>query len=231
MQLLLQSIGKVRGCYGPNRDQFPARAAFLAPDAAQSLTGMISDLGSDRVAFSDIWRSGEASLAAVQAKSGVQAPAYSGHNFGVSFDLDVEYTLRALGSDYPRLLQILEAHGWYCYRRDKKRGPEDWHFNFFGDDAPVFLRKLTAGHVTWPQGAEQAIQKHYPQQMFALTPAEIQGSLKQLGLYSGDLDGSLGPLSLQAVRAFCRAWKLAEGVTDDRFKRTLAFVSASIVRM
>lgn len=228
MKLLLKSIGTVRGCYGPNKDQFPARMSYLAPDVADPFLAMLTDVGRDRMAFSDMVRSAESSLAARLSGRGAQAPAFSGHNFGVSFDLDVDYTLRALGVDYPHLLKILEAHGWYCYRRDGQRGPEDWHFNYLGSDAPAFLAKITAAHSTWPLGAEQCIQKRYPSaSCFALSPSDIQAALKKLGMYSGDLDGKLGPQSLQGVGAFCRAWKLPEG-TGGNFARTLAFVAADI---
>lgn len=235
MKLLLKSVGTVRGIYGASKDQFPARMSFLAPDVADAFVAMLSDLGRDqagnpRIGFSDMWRSAESSLAAQATKRGVQAPAFSGHNFGVSLDLDVDFTLRALGVDYPHLLQILAAHGWYCYRRDGQRGSEDWHWNFFGPDSAAFLSKLTAAHSTWSLGAEQAIQKRYPSaSTFALAPADIQNALKKLGMYSGDADGKLGPQSIQAVGAFCRAWKLPEG-TGGNFARTLAFVAADTVR-
>lgn len=235
MKLLLKSIGTVRGCYGPNKDQFPARMSFFAPDVADAFLAMLLDVGktadgSTRLGFSDMWRSGESSLAAQASKRGVQAPAFSGHNFGVSFDLDVDYTLKALGINYAHLLTLLEAHGWHCYRRDGQRGSEDWHFNYFGPDAAAFLAKITQAHVTWQLGAEQAIQKRYPSaSCFVLAPADIQTALKKLGMYSGDVDGKLGPQSLQGVGAFCRAWKLPEG-TGGNFARTLAFVAADIER-
>ena len=233
MILQLKSIGQVRGPYGPKRDQFPARAAYLAPDVADAFVSMVDEVGRDRIGFSDIWRSGESSLAAVVAGRGAQAPGFSGHNFGVSFDVDVAFTCHALGTagrplPYSELLALLARYGWHCYRRDGGRGPEEWHFNYLGADAPAVLGSLT--RVTWAGAAEAAILKRYPAATFALAPADIQAALAKVGLYHGDVDGKIGPLSLQAVGAFCRAWRLPDGRTDGRFARTLAFVSADIAR-
>lgn len=242
MELKLKSVGKLRGPYGPNRDQFPARAAYLAPDVADAFVHMVDEIGRDRIGFSDVQRSAESSLAAMQAKTGVQAPGFSGHNFGVSVDVDVEFTRRALGTagaalPYADLVKLLAGYGWICYRQDGARGSEDWHFNYLGSvsdpDHGAFaasvLNRMTQNHSTWAGAAEAAILKRYPVASFALGPADIQAGLKKLGLYHGDIDGAFGPLSLAASGAFCRAWRLPE-VTDARFKRTLAFVAADIVR-
>jgi hypothetical protein len=239
MILQLKSVGVVRGCYGPKGDQFPARAAYFAPDVADAFVLMLDGggpgaapgIGRDKIAFSDIWRSGESSLAAVVAGRGAQPPGFSGHNFGVSFDLDVEYTRRALGIPYAELLKLLAGYGWHCYRQDGGRGPEDWHFNYLGTptEAAAVLNRMTQNHATWQGGAEAAIAKRYPAATFALGPADIQAGLKKLGLYHGDVDGKFGPLSLAAAGAFCRAWRLPEQ-TGPKFSRTLAFVSADIAR-
>lgn len=243
MEIRLKGIGRVRGPYGPNRDQFPARGSFLAPDAAAAFVEMVDAYGRDKIRFGSILRGAEDSLAAIQSKQGVQPPGFSGHNFGVSFDVDVEYTLRSLGWSYAELLEAFAAFGWYCYRRDGVRGHEDWHFNYLGlaevprvgpgraapGPAAPILAKLTAARNTWALGAELAILRRYPEKSFVLTPLEIQTALKRLRLYSGDLDGKFGPLSLQAVSAFCRAWKLSDG-TSGRFQRTLAFVAADVIK-
>lgn len=228
MLLRLKTVSGVRGIYGPGKDQLPARMCLLAPDAAESVARIVAEWG-DRWAVSDMYRSAEASLAAVQAKTGVQPPGFSGHNFGVSFDLDVGHTTRALGLTYAALLDALAARGWFCHRRDGQLGPESWHFNFFGEDAVKFLAAIDPGRpATWSRGAEQCIQKRYPSaECFQLGPDDIQAALAKLGMYRGAVDGKLGPLSLAAVGAFCRAWRLPE-TTDDRFKRTLAFVAAGI---
>jgi hypothetical protein len=232
MELRLKSVGTVRGCYGANHDEFPARAAYLAPDVADAFVPMVDKIGRDKIAFSDIWRSGESSLAAVVAGRGALAPGYSGHNFGVSFDLDVEYTRRALGIPYAELLRLLAGYGWHCYRQDGARGSEDWHFNYLGSaaEAASVLNRMTQNHSTWQGGAESAILKRYPVERFALSASDIQAGLKKLGLYHGDVDGKFGPLSLAAVGAFCRAWRLPEQ-TGPRFSRTLAFVAADIVKV
>jgi hypothetical protein len=214
---------KLRGIYGLSRDQLPARAAFLHPEAAASVDVLERDTGG--LIYSDVLRSADASLAAVVSGRGAQPPGYSGHNFGVSVDLDVDRVLREKRWKYDRLLQVMELHGWYCYCRDGKRGEEDWHFNYYGPRAPDILSKLTTARVTWARGAEHAIEAFYPLASFVLKPTEIQTLLKKLSFYSGAVDGQFGPLTNQAVAAFCRAWELPN-TTDLRFQRTLGFVGA-----
>ena len=76
---------------------------------------------------------------------------------------------------------------------------------------------------------EAWIQDHYGPAM-VLSPIQIQACLRRLRMYSGALDGELGPLSCQAVLVFQRAWGLpATGKANAITQRTLAFVSADLV--
>lgn len=218
----LKGLGKVRGIYGPNKESFPARAAYLHPEAATAFLGMEQQEGPAR--YSDILRGADESRKACMAGRGSQPPGYSGHNFGLAFDIDVEGVMRERNWTYERLAKVLMTYGFHPYRRDLSRGPEDWHFNYLGPYAQHILRK-TSDRAKWQTAAEEVICSYYPN-IAPLEPEEIQAALKKLGLYSGDVDGEIGPLTKTAVNLFNQAWNIGIGLMNDRFHRTLAFVAA-----
>lgn len=212
-----------RGIYGPSQDQLPQRMLLLAPDVAPSFAAVEADSGG--LVYSDVYRSAEGSLQAMQTKRGVQPPAYSGHGFGLCLDIAVDETLKLRGWTYAQLLDFMSQHGWYCYRRDGQRGMEDWHQTYLGPLADEILA-ASSGRADWWMAAELAITKRYGDD-FALTAAGIQTCLAKLKFYSGEVDGLLGPLSRQAAAAFCRAWNV-DPAQQARFQRTLAFVAADL---
>lgn len=227
MKLRLHALPPTtRGIYttraGPNT--LPERFRYLHPQAAVGFAQL--EAGTGGLIYTDILRSAEESLHAAQTKTGVQPPGYSGHNFGFSFDCDIEGTMRAHGWDYARLLRELEGYGWYCHRRDGAAGwkrSEMWHYNYFGADAPKYLAlERTKG---WGAPLEQLVVDIYGKD-FELDDVGVQINLKKLGMYAGDIDGLIGPLSLQAVWAFQRAWLVPGRILDARTKRVLAFVAA-----
>ena len=212
------------GIYGRKKTILPRRMLLMGVGPALDSFWHLYP----RIRFSDIYRSGESSLRARKTKRGVQAPAYSGHNFGLSVDVDVVRTLKMNRWTYGELLDFMVHNGWYCYRRDGKRGKEDWHFNYFGVDSRKFLKNINPKkRKTWKNGAEQAIQSIYRDD-FDLDLKEAQAALAALRMYHGDIDGDPGPLTREAVGVFARAWGVAASVKSARFQRTLAFVSATI---
>ena len=57
----------------------------------------------------------------------------------------------------------------------------------------------------------------------------MQECLKALRLYSGELDGKIGPRTVEAIKCFQRTWKIEEtGTVDQKTERTLAYVAAEI---
>jgi hypothetical protein len=210
------------GIYGPGKNIMPSRALLLHPDAAASFLAYESEVGG--LVYSDIYRSAESSLNAIKTKQGVQPPGFSGHNYGLALDVAVNETLKRRGWTYPQLLAFMESKGWYCFRRDGKRGMEDWHMNYLGtgDFARQTLSSLVPGQ--WSKAAEAVIVANYGPAL-SLSHLDIQKCLARLKVYRGTLDGNIGPLSMEAIRTFCRGWRISVE-TGPRFQRTLAFVAA-----
>lgn len=202
--------------------QMPARALFLHPRAAASFGIMEKTIP---LVYSDIFRSAEASLVAVSTKAGTQPPGYSAHNYGLAVDVAVDAVLMQYGWTYSRLVEELAQFGWYCHRRDGRRGAEDWHFNYLGPSSDTYLSRVDVlTPETWAYAVEARIREFYGEE-FTLSNREVQMALMKLRLYKGSVDGIFGPLTLEAAHAFQRAWKLHVGEIDARTVRTLAYVA------
>ena len=216
LKLRRMAADAVRGTYTikgvPNR--MPDRALFMHPEAAAAF-----DKVAPWIVVSDMFRSPESSLNAVATGRGAQPPGYSAHNYGGAVDAALRESMARLGVKTKRELdEAMEAVGFYCHRRDHEMGHESWHFNYLGVGAKV------SGSITSDE-VERRILEMYGH---ALAPdnMECQRLLAKLGLYHGDSDGDIGPLSRQAVRAFERAWGLnVDSVLDSRTRRTLAYVA------
>jgi hypothetical protein len=233
LTMSLKKVPGVLGIYGtkpiggvPAGDYFPASAALLHPDAADAYLAVESSTGK-KLRVSDMFRTPESSLQAMQQKSGVQPPGFSGHNFGFSIDVAVDACLKSFAMNKVQFDQMMESHGWFCHRKDHQRGMEDWHFNHFGlgDAAKPYVEACRLSTVT-SAGVEAKIKAVYGRN-FTLTIEELQAELAKLKMYGGTVDGDFGPRSQQAVLVFERAWKLPEdGSPDPKMMRTLATVAA-----
>jgi hypothetical protein len=224
LNLRLKKIPGVEGIYGKTGNFFPASAALLYPDAADAFVAANAAL---KVRVSDMLRSAEESMKARQEKRGVQPPGFSGHNFGLAIDIDVEVMLKRGKLTKPKLDEAMRSFGWWCHRRDGLRGMEDWHYNFLGKKAAAepFLEKA---YKTSTAGAVEAKIKAVYGDELVLTPVEMQEALKKMRFYSGAIDGAIGPRTTAALAAFQRAWSLPDtGKMDEKTERTLAFVSCS----
>jgi hypothetical protein len=219
---LTELPASIMGIYGPNQDLLPQRMRYLHPDAAASYLKMES--GPRRLRVSDMWRSAEASMQARREKRGVQPPGRSGHNFGFSIDVDVDWLLSHYQINKAQLDSFMNENGWYCHRKDHLRDSESWHFNYFGADAAKYLA-VSEPYSSTSSGLEAKIQDFYGQS-FLLTARELQSALKTLRLYGGDIDGDLGPLSVEAIKAFQRTWELpVTGTAGPDTQRLLAFMT------
>lgn len=233
LTMILKQVPNVLGIYGtgkggiPAGDYFPPSAALLHPDAAAAFEKLQTETGK-RVRLSDMFRTPESSLQAMQTKAGVQPPGFSGHNFGFSIDVAVAANLKAFGLDKKGFDELMQKYGWYCHRKDHLMPSfEEWHYNHFGvggAEAP-YLAACAQSTVTGA-GVELKIVQTYGAS-FTMDTTELQRELQKLKLYGGDIDGDFGPRSQQAVLAFERTWKLpVDGSPDPKMLRTLATVTA-----
>lgn len=231
LSLTLVQVPNVLGIYGASKNEFPARMARLHPDAAAAFTGLQTAVG-QQIRVSDMFRTAEQSLQARAQKAGVQAPGFSLHNFGIAIDIATDAVMAALKLDKAALDALMKQHGWYCHRKDSKRGMEDWHYNFLGVGAAAEPFLAAAAKSTNTSAAGDAKILSLYKDGLTLEPKEVQECLAYLKLYSGEIDGAIGPRSKEAIMAFQRAWRLQpSGQVDDRTERTLAYVSADIPKM
>jgi hypothetical protein len=209
--------------------RLPARLAFLRPEAAQAIALVQGLYG--RIILTDAFRSPESSLQAMTEKRGVMPPGFSGHNFGLSIDVDVDGTMKRWGCSYAELVERLAEVGFYCHRPDGRRGFEDWHFNWFGAQAAAYLAQRRAPEArTWALPLESLIVDLYADG-FIVSPSEAQTILARLRMYAGEIDGIIGPRSRAAIQAFQRAWAIRDvsGALDTRTQRVMALVGAERV--
>lgn len=224
LKIQVRQLSSVLGIYGQSKNFFPARAALLHPHAASAYAAFETAIGSIRV--SDMFRTVEESMKARAEKAGVQPPGFSAHNFGLAVDVDVDDMLRRFRCTKPELDAKMAQYDWYCHRKDGNRGMEDWHYNYLG---PSPEKWLASASKTSTAGAVEAKIVDLYAEGLSLDPSEAQEALKKMRMYSGDIDGEIGPRSRQAIAAFQRAWKLpATGELDARTERTLAVVTAEI---
>jgi hypothetical protein len=214
LPLATQGIYTINGVEG----RMPDRALFLHPDAASSFASFAAS-----VVCSDIFRTAEASLAAVKANRGAQPPGFSAHNFGLAIDLDVKASMekmRIVKGAKATLDDCMEMHGWFCHRRDHAMGPESWHYTFLGAGAVVSPKVQTL--VNYTEARIVSLYGDY------LKPddTECQRLLQKLRLYNGGIDGAIGSQSKAAINVFQRGWRLTIGLLDAKTRRTLALVAA-----
>ncbi len=212
MILLLQALPQLEG---PASEDYgglvPDRMLYMRPEAAQAL--LLIEADTDGLIYTDVYRSPAEILQAYSTRPGTQPVAYSFHGYGGCVDVDVDATLKKLGTDYGGLITIMEARGFHCHRRDNEsQKSESWHFNFLGVDAPALLALATDDHATWSRPAEAMIQKWYGGD---LKPTDAQVAL--LLSVAGATD----------VKDFQRQWDLVvDGVAGPVTRRVLAFVTA-----
>ena len=234
LQLRLTALAAydVPGIYtiGGQPGQMPERARWLHPHAAQSWMADLRQF----LTVSDMLRSAESSLHAVESGRGAQPPAYSGHNYGFCIDIEVAAAIKKIGlKNKTQLDAWMVERGWWCHRVDHKLDAESWHYNYLRlyrdlgitPTDPTISPKVTttAGYL------EGLIVAVYGTELKPADPA-CQFMLATLKMYAGKIDGAIGPQSRSAISAFQRAWSLRDtGALDDRTRRTLAFVSSARV--
>lgn len=175
------------------------------------------------VVVSDMYRSAESSLWAIQNRKGAQPPGWSGHGYGRCVDINILQTMKNVGAKSKRALDsFMLERGWYCHLTDGTMAIESWHYNYLGVKSD-FVRP---GDKATSVSLERFLRATYSQ-FFTLINPELQAALAKLGLYGGSIDGILGPQSKQAITKFRETWKITEpNIFGPKTQRCLSFVTA-----
>lgn len=218
MKLVLRRLPPIKGT---------VRMPFLAPDAAISLLALEKD--TDGLVYTDMWRDPIDSLLAKRANRASQLPGYSGHNYGMSVDLDVISILNTKKIRYEDILHIMKKRGWFCKRRDGDSSlPGANHFNFLGDDSGRYLVKCTMDPITWDIPTELKILELYGSS-YQLETKDVQELLTKLRIYHGPITGQRDAYTREAIMAFQRTWDLTEtGFPDMALCRTIMFITSEL---
>jgi len=203
----------VKGIYKTRSGELPTRMKFLHPKAYWDFKRLQRDTDF-KLVYSDMYRSFAESLAAKKRKPRlVASPSFSGHNFGVSFDIDMGKAQEVIGKIHGAadatvfaVQQFLAKYGWTHINK------ESWHFN----------------HVTGYGYSRPWIDATYGDE-FNLTAEEIQSALNELGYNVWPIDGDIGPQTEAAVEEFQEDYSLAaDGVPGRMTQRILASFAAEI---
>lgn len=240
----LDSVFHNRGYYGKSGDLMPVRYRFLDPAAHDSLRDL-EKAYPGVFYYTDVFRNASGSRGRRKknrerriraGKSAIYAgkkPGFSAHSYGLSFDLDVDRSLRNLRTqledrelDKADLDAVLKEYGWWCHRDgphggDHRRGAEDWHYNYFGDDPD---RWLSHSYQKTSGGVEAKIQYLYGP--FTLDRQGVAEHLDRLGYLRNWLTYDDDTVK-KAVADFQREWTLEpDGVAGPVTQRTLLYVGA-----
>ncbi len=234
-------------------DFIPKRYRYLHTDAHRAMLA-VENAHPGVFYYSDVFRNASGSKGRReknragrirQGKSAIytgKKPGFSAHSYGLCFDLDVDRSLENLRDhlddqeiDKADLDAILRQHGWWCHRDgpirgDHKRGSEDWHFNYLGDDPDRWLGH--SGQKT-SGGVEAKVQ--YLHGPFTLDPQGVDEHLIRLGCMA-DVDSQKQRAALRkdAIKKFQIAWTLVkpngepDGVAGPVTQRTLLYVAAEL---
>lgn len=241
----LDGVFNDRGTYGSDGRKTAERHRFLHPEAAMSLYQLeLAFPGCFH--YTDIFRNATGSKRRraknrqTRNRKGLspiytgKLPGSSAHGFGFSADHDVKnnlHRLRALCDD-PEFDKedydlLLREYGWYCHRDgphgDHRKGPEWWHYNYFGEDPE---RWLAHSHRKTSGGVEAKIDYQYGP--FVLDRPGIESHLHRLHYLA--TTGAPGAIPVEVVRKFQRDWTLPEdGIVGPQTQRALSYVGARFV--
>lgn len=228
LQLAVMPYGRIRSHYRDGRPGFPQRMAFMHPAAHGAFLRMLEE-SAGQIPLTDMWRSSAASLRASRRSKLAKPPAHSGHNYGLSIDVDISDALHRMRMTKKELDGFMQKHGFYCHRKDHRRKAEEWHYNYLGiAEGPERWLK----HTAWSfrtSGAIEAVIKHLYEPFWSQTVALQQTYLRLLGHYYGQIDGISGKLTERATRDFQRIWGLKpDAIIGPKTGRLLAFRYAEL---
>lgn len=214
--------GTVRGIYGPNKDQFGKRMAYFRDAPLPSGRSPIAiweaihmEFG-NQIVLSDGYRTPKESVLARRAKAGTALPGFSGHNFGVSFDMAVRETMQRAEMGYVDLVEKLVALGATPFdgRNESPTAMESWHFNC-----------LDLGEAGGTTGAdvEKWITETYGHTLYLPEDdwRQIQEALSEFGFYPKEaVDGIPGPKTRAALDLLREACQLKRRQTGKGLQIT-----------
>lgn len=128
--------GIFRDIYGNPATLAPCML-WVNSEVLHILNGLADSSLKGRIIVSDTYRTPVQSYIARKQKGNIVAPCgLSGHNYGLSIDIDVTGTLAALGIVYPVLVDRLRALGIFGIRNER------WHFNLMYANVEEFFHGL-----------------------------------------------------------------------------------------
>lgn len=204
-----------RGAY---KGVMPPRMRWLHPAARLAYEAI-----DDAVVVSDMYRSADSSLSAMQKKTGVLPPGFSRHGYGLALDVSVSESMKLTGCKTKMLFDAwMIARGWHCHRIDFAMKSEAWHYNFLSS------WQWRKGEPSTRAAGERQLSDLFGT-AWRMDIAGEQRALAKLKMYNGKDDGKAGPLTLEARGVFHRAWLLKSTTPRAMYLRTLAFVAAELV--
>ncbi len=230
----LDEVFHDRGNYGASGRALPKRYRFLHPQAHQSLRQLEINFPGC-VYYSDAFRNASGSKGRREKNRAKSAdnvysgllPGRSGHGFGLCLDHMVSDNLRRMRrfledpefdkKDYDLLMR---RYGWRCHRDgphgDHRRGPEEFHYNYFGDDN---ARWLAHSHRRTSGGLEAKLQYMYGP--FTLDAGGIEEHLARLG------HAAANKTRKAQIIEFQERWTLPpDGIAGPQTQRVLLYVGA-----
>lgn len=192
--------------------ELPKRMALCTPDMYAAIFATKADLNatSNDLVLSDLFRSYDMQLQAYLDYTSGKKKAYSPppggsmHEAGRAFDLDLD-KIRKL--TLPKFWPLASKHGLEpIIKVPNPRLSEAWHFDCRGSHDIVYQYysakngdNFTSPYTAMAASAIISIGQKVDALGDDVRPAYIQSGLIRLGQNIGDLDGRLGPKSLQGL--------------------------------
>ena len=227
---LVLSIYEVSG----HRVLLPERMARCTPDMKAALYALRDDLkakGGDLV-LSDLFRSYDmqfqAHLDYVTHKKSAYSPPPGGslHEAGRAFDID----LKSIESTLPAFWAVAQARGLVpIIDRPDPSLPECWHFECRGSHQRVSdyykagkATNFDSGYHAMAASAIVAVGIPHDRFKDCADEAYLQSALLRLGQDVGNMDGAIGPKSLDGLAAL--------GITASAMSERIAAIDALLWR-
>lgn len=230
---LTQLEFKVKGIYATSNSWLPERMCLLHPEVVRSFAELQSDSKCELV-YSDMYRTFAESLNARRKKGAglVAFPGNSGHNWGISFDLAVEQSIKVLQSQHKisvtgtRNKKMIELYDYFAQfgwqpmnsvRQKFENGTgfcsEEWHFNSMIIDSKSV--------IDWTN-------ETFAEEL-SLTIPEIKSCLNELGYKVWPINDVIDKATQDAILKFQKDYDLqVDGIPGKMTQRTLACFCSEI---